>query len=123
MQVQILPSRPFALVTKLANVLVLETRFCGFDSHQGYWAIAQPCSRGEIGKRFRLRDGIFAGSIPVGSTKLGRKALRAYKKGRAGMQPPFKRIHPGTLRERYANNPWATHPILGVWQNGYAPDS
>lgn len=26
----------FALVTKLANVLVLETRFCGFDSHQGY---------------------------------------------------------------------------------------
>ena len=85
MQVQILPSRLFALVTKLANVLVLETRFCGFNSHQGYWAFAQAYSRGEIGKRFRLRDGIFAGSIPVGSTKLGRKALRAYKKGRAGI--------------------------------------
>ncbi|GEM_PF-2390021 len=42
--------------------------------------------------------------------------------GRAVMQPPFKRTHPGTLREA-SYNPWATHQNLGVWQNGDAPDS
>lgn len=40
------------------------------------------------------------GSTPTKGTKLGRKALRAYKKGRAGMQPPIARIHPGSTPGR-----------------------
>jgi hypothetical protein len=60
-----------------------------------------PSTEGGSGGRARPISVLLAGSTPARCTKrLGRKALWAYKKGRAVMQPPFKRTYPGSTPGR-----------------------
>ena len=56
------------------------------------------------------------GSIPTTQT------IRVV--GRADMQPPFKRIDPGSTPGRPTKfNQRLSSKNMGVWQNGDAPDS